>query len=192
MADSLLQAQKYSDYPFEELVNDLNLERDLSRHPLFDTMFAMQNMDTMNPVLPDLLTWEQESTNTKFDMTWAAVEGETLQLTVEYSTDLFRRDTVKRMLDQYLHLLERIVSDPDLSISQLELITPSEKAQVWKWVEGESVEPPGQRIIELFERQAGRIPEKKALITADRSMTYRELNETADRWLTCLAAGGCG
>ncbi|MCZ0847876.1 condensation domain-containing protein, partial [Brevibacillus laterosporus] len=88
--ENVLQAYANADYPFEELVEKLHLQRDMSRHPLFDTMFVLQNMDMSDINISGLklhsrdLNWK----NAKFDMTWMIAEQTNLYISVEYSTNL--------------------------------------------------------------------------------------------------------
>jgi amino acid adenylation domain-containing protein len=128
-----IEAYAHQDVPFEQLVNAIHPERDGSRSPLFQVMFALQNAPM--PVLraPELRVTplELSSTSSKFDLTLFATEvPEGLRLAMEYSTDLFDEATVDRMLAHYGTLVEGIVAQPDRPIGALPLLSPEERRQV--------------------------------------------------------------
>ncbi|WP_145336758.1 condensation domain-containing protein, partial [Paenibacillus xylanexedens] len=97
---AVLGAMENQDYPFEELVEKVALQRDTSRNPLFDTMLVLQNMQR-SEWTPEGLTiqpYGQEYRVAKFDLTVAAVEQEgRLYFDWEYSTALFKKETIERM-----------------------------------------------------------------------------------------------
>jgi amino acid adenylation domain-containing protein len=132
-----IEAFGRQDVPFERLVNIVSPQRDGSRPPLFQVMFALQNMPM--PVLraPQLLVTPLElpTTTSKFDLTLFAMEvADGLRLTMEYSTDLFDAATVDRMLAHYQILLEEMVAQPGLPIGAIPILTPEERSQVLvKW-----------------------------------------------------------
>ena len=105
------KAYENQDYQFEELVEKLNLQRDMSRNPLFDTMFILQNMDIETIELSNLKIspYNLENNTAKFDLTIDAVETATeIQFTLEYRTKLFQKETVERLATHYLNILEEI------------------------------------------------------------------------------------
>ncbi|HEU0252165.1 MAG TPA: condensation domain-containing protein, partial [Pyrinomonadaceae bacterium] len=119
-----LGAYAHQDVPFEQLVEELQPERDLSRQPLFQVMFILQNLPqdisvstglTIKPV-------DVESTTSKFDLSFFWAEAETLMGSIEYNTDLFERSTIVRMLGHFESLLEAAVANPDLKLSELPLL----------------------------------------------------------------------
>lgn len=128
--NQVLDAYENADYPFEELVEKLDLRRDLSRHPLFDTMFILQNMDMGEVEIPDAeieyFNWEWK--NAKYDMSWVAYEEEdSIQISIEYSTSLFTRETIERMSKQFIYIIEQVAEKSDLPLASIELITEMEK-----------------------------------------------------------------
>jgi amino acid adenylation domain-containing protein len=128
-----IEAYSHQDLPFEQLVTALNRDRDPSRAPLFQVMFSLQNAPSWTLEAPELsFTPLELSTGTsKFDLTLFATEvPEGLQLTMEYSTDLFDGATVDRMLAHYLVLLEAVIAHPDQPIGALRMLTEEERAQV--------------------------------------------------------------
>jgi amino acid adenylation domain-containing protein len=180
-----VDAYAHQDLPFERLVEELHIERDLSRNPLFQVMFVLQNAPlravelpglSLNPVIADAGT-------THFDLTLHIVDSEQgLVGTVAYNTDLFDADTITRMLGHFQTLLEAIIKDPDQRLSNLSLLTDAERQQVFVG-RNEILRDyvPGPGITELFEAQVERTPDSIALVFEDQQLTYRELNARANR-----------
>src|SRR5436305_3278435 len=138
-----LQAYVYQDIPFEKVVEELEPERDLSRSPLFQVMLVLQNAPARGGMAPvrdlagvNLLPLEVEGTTSKFDLTLFVVETEQgLDCVLEYSTDLFEADTITRMLAHFQTLLEGVLQDPQALLSDLPLLSSTEREQLlgeWK------------------------------------------------------------
>jgi hypothetical protein len=128
-----LAAYCHQDVPFEKLVTVLHPDRDASRTPLFQVMFALQNVPDAPLQAPDLLVTPLElaSRTSKFDLTLFATEvAEGLRLVIEYSADLFDAATADRMLAHFEILLDEIVADADQSIAAIPMLTPEERTLV--------------------------------------------------------------
>ncbi|KEO76547.1 hypothetical protein EL23_22660 [Paenibacillus polymyxa] len=114
-----LQAYEHQDYPFEELVEKLNVKRDMSRHPLFDTMFTLQTTEEGELQLADLSfrPYGLEQTPAKFDLTLEAREEEAgIQFGLQYATALYERETVERMTRHFVRLAEAVAANPDAKL----------------------------------------------------------------------------
>ncbi|MEE4571139.1 condensation domain-containing protein, partial [Paenibacillus polymyxa] len=130
-----LQAYEHQDYPFEELVEKLNVKRDMSRHPLFDTMFTLQTTEEGELQLANLSfrPYGLEQTPAKFDLTLEAREEEAgIQFGLQYATALYQRETVERMTRHFIRLAEAVAANPDAKLGELELITTEETEQILK------------------------------------------------------------
>jgi non-ribosomal peptide synthetase component F len=128
-----IEAYAHQDLPFEKLATVAHRDRDASRTPLFQVMFALQNLPLPPLRAPDLLftPLETPTGTSKFDLTLFATEvPEGLRLTMEYSTDLFDAATVDSMLAHYQVLLEQIIAHPDQPIGALRMLTEEERTQV--------------------------------------------------------------
>ena len=120
--ETALGAYAHQDLPFEKLVEELKPPRDLSRQPLFQVMFALQNAPTDELRLPGLQLshLEVERKTTKFDLSLYLCETQRgLRGTIEYAAALFERTTIERLIIHFERLLERIVAAPDNSLPQL-------------------------------------------------------------------------
>jgi amino acid adenylation domain-containing protein len=128
-----LGAYAHQDLPFEQLVGVLHPERDPSRTPIFQVMFAMQDAPLPSLSTPELsmAVLDTDSGTAKFDLTLLASETEGgLQLRLEYSTDLFEEATVDRMLGHLRTLFESILADPDQPVATLPMLTEAERNQL--------------------------------------------------------------
>ncbi len=191
-----LGAYGYQDIPFEKLVEELQPERDTSRSPLFQVMFALQNMPQQAPESKDLSLsrLQVESGTAKFDLTLFMSEGpEGLRATCEYNTDLFEADTIARMLKHFRVLLKGVVANPERRLSELPLLTEPERHQlVVEWNDTQADYPKDECVHELFEEQVERTPEAVAVVFEEQRLTYRELNRWANRLAHRLKGMGVG
>ncbi len=191
-----LEAYTHQDIPFEKLVEELQPPREMSRHPLFQVMFVLQN--TSQPTLAfsglTLRPLEMANHTSKFDLMLTMEEtGQGLKALLEYNTDLFDATTITRMLGHLETLLEGIVADPARRIADLPLLTETERHQLlmeWNATKcefGDSI-----CLHELFERQIERTPDRVALISEDQRLTYSEVNRRANKLAHYLRSLGVG
>ncbi|MEH2121099.1 amino acid adenylation domain-containing protein [Nostoc sp.] len=190
-----LGAYAHQDLPFEQLVEQLQPQRDLSYTPLFQVMFVLQNAPMSALELPGLTLslLESESRTAKFDLTLSLMEtAQGLVGILEYNTDLFESSTISRMARHFQTLLEQIVANPQQRVSELALLTPAEKAQLAEWNDT-SVEYPQQQCIhQLFESQVERTPDAVAVVFESEQLTYYELNARANQLAQYLQKLGVG
>src|SRR5262249_53332698 len=163
-----LEAYAHQDLPFEKLVEELRPERDLSRNPLFQVMFVLQNTPRPLPQ-PTALSIERvdilPATSSLFDLSLYLRErdGKLIGF-VEYNTELFEPSTIERMIGHFEMLLKGIVADPEQPISTLPLLTQAERHQLLvEWNDTAADYPKDFCIHELFEAQAATTPELIAL-----------------------------
>ena len=165
--DVCLGAYAYQDLPFEKLVQELQPERDLSRNPLFQVMFALQNATRPLAEVSGLSfeRMEIETRTSQFDLALFLREREGKLIGfLEYNTDLFDRSTIERMAGHFQTLLGGIVADPDQSIPTLPLLTEEEKHLLLvEWNDTAADYPKDSCIHELFEAQVERTPEAIAV-----------------------------
>jgi len=180
-----LGAYENQDYQFESLVDKLNLRRDLSRSPLFDVMFVLQNVETRESMIADLeLTkYDTDQTLAKFDLTFIAIEnkGEIL-FNIEYCTNLFKRETIKRLSMHLQNLIETITKDKGIYLGEIDIMSVDERNKILHEFNDTYVEYPRDKTIhQLFEEQVEKTPNNIALVFNDKRMTYRELNEKSNQ-----------
>ncbi len=192
-----LGAYAHQDLPFERLLEELAPARDLSRTPLFQVMFVFQNMPLPPLALPGLRLepLPLETRRSNFDLTlWMYEIEEGLRASFHYSTDLFDTASVEGLLERLELLLRQAVADPERRISELDLLGEAGRRQVLaEWAEGGAVRGvDGTCVHELFEAQADRTPDAVALIAAGRTLSYRELEQRANRLAGELRRRGAG
>jgi amino acid adenylation domain-containing protein/FkbM family methyltransferase len=191
-----LDAYTHQDLPLEKLVEELQPERDLSRNPLFQVMFAMQNVPIATLELSGLTPGPlaTERTKTRFDLEvhlQAAKEG--IEGKFVYNIDLFDVATIERMIGHYQKILEGIVANPDFRLSELPLLTENERQQLQvEWNNTSTDYPRDKCIHELFEEQVKRSPGAVAVVFEERRLTYRELNRKANQVAHYLRKQGVG
>ncbi|HEX8650923.1 MAG TPA: amino acid adenylation domain-containing protein, partial [Pyrinomonadaceae bacterium] len=192
-----LAAYAHQDLPFEKLVEELHPERDLSRNPLFQIVFALQNTPMRELKLPGLTIspLEFENQTTRFDLEmhlWEDTDG--FRGLLFYSTDLFEDATITRMIGHFQTLLESIVANPDERLTDLPLLTATEQQRLLRVGSNDTGKdyPLDRCVHQLFEAQVERHPEKVAVTFADRQLTYQELNRRANQLAHHLRALGVG
>jgi amino acid adenylation domain-containing protein len=179
-----LDAYAHQNLPFEKLVEELHLARDLSHPPLFQVMFSLQDALTTNLKLPGL-TLHLSPVDTKtamFDLTLDLIETESgLAGRLEYNTDLFEADVIARLVGHFQRLLERIAANPDQRLSDFPLLSAAEQQQFLTW-NCTQVDYPHQACIhQLFEAQVEQTPDAIAVVFEHEQLTYRELNQRANQ-----------
>ncbi|MEH2088948.1 amino acid adenylation domain-containing protein [Nostoc sp.] len=181
-----LSAYAHQDLPFEMLVEKLQPERDLSRNPLVQVMFSLQNDAQSSWDLPGLtiqnISLPLDET-VKFDLEvnyWEVYGG--LEGVWSYSADLFDAATIVRIAQHFQTLLQAIVANPKAPIAELPLLSQAERQQLLvEWNNTQVDYSHDKCIHQLFEQQVERTPDAIALIFENQKLTYRELNQRANK-----------
>ncbi|MCP4660645.1 MAG: amino acid adenylation domain-containing protein, partial [bacterium] len=163
-----LDAYAHQDIPFEQLVEELRPERDLSSTPLFQVMFILQNVPQGDVEMPALAMspLAAEGATTKFDLTLSVQEDERgWSGTLSYRSDLFDRTTIARLRAHFGRLLAGVVEDPERRIGELTLLSAAERHQILiAWNDVPDLDPQGLLFHELFEAQVEACPEAVAVV----------------------------
>ncbi|MFF5620935.1 amino acid adenylation domain-containing protein [[Kitasatospora] papulosa] len=200
-----LEAFAHQDVPFEQLVEELGTERDLSRNPLFQVMFEHQHMGGLTTTLGGLRAEPLKAgpRTAKFDLTLTVKERPDgrMHCWFEYASALFDRATVERMSAHYLRLLESVTAAPDTAVAALELMPEAERRQLLgSWPDPYAarlaeIVPEAERdltVPELFVRQAARTPDATALVFGAEQLDYAALEARSARFARRLRALGAG
>ncbi|MDI5962224.1 non-ribosomal peptide synthetase [Streptantibioticus silvisoli] len=184
--DTALAAYDHQDLPFERIVEELAPERDLSRNPFFQTMFLLRAAGADTWALPGASVEQVPVAlrDAKFDLivTVDDTDGDDLRATVEYRTDLFEPQTVERLAGHFATLLDAVGGTPQARLSQLDLLTAAERGQILgEWNDTAADYPTTATLHQLVEQCAARLPDAVAVDCAAGPLTYRELNERANR-----------
>ncbi|UUL82304.1 non-ribosomal peptide synthetase [Sphingomonas qomolangmaensis] len=193
--EATLGAYAHQDIPFEKLVEELQPERNVAYHPLFQVMFALQN--TGRPGEMGALPEGEDAPVlgagvAKFDLTMFVSETlSDLRAGIEYNSDLFDAATITRFARHYETLLAAAASAPDRPIGSLPILTPEETTALADW---NDTAAPRQAVCahHRFEQVARKMGDAPAMLMSDRSVTYRELDARANGWAHRLVALGVG
>ncbi|RLD14271.1 non-ribosomal peptide synthetase, partial [candidate division KSB1 bacterium] len=191
-----LQAYAHQDLPFENLVEILQPERDMSHAPIFQVMFVMQNTPMqafelsdvrLEPIIPDQKI-------AKYDLSLIVMETEKgLFAEFEYNTDLFRKETIERLHAHFQKLLQEVLDQPQKRISEQQLITEYERRLFsTEWNSIPSDPPLNLCAHTVFEQRVAQMPKKTALVYKKQSMTFAQLNKEANRLAYYLRSLGIG
>jgi amino acid adenylation domain-containing protein len=191
-----LEAYAYQDFPFEMLVDELQLTRDLSYNPLFQVMFNWEEatLDEMTLTGLELGRVGVQNQTSQFDLTlhMREVDGR-LQCAMQYNTALFEASTIKRMLGHYEQLLASVVRQPRQRISELPLLTGAEQNRLLvEWNDTAAVYEYRTSVAQLVEEQVERTPDAPALVYKDERLSYSELNRRANQIARYLRRAGVG
>ena len=183
--ETCLKAYENQEYPFEELVEAVDVQRDMSRNPLFDVMLVLQNNDSTDIQLRDSEAEgiKELSTAAKFDMTFNIEEvGEKFYVVFEYCTDLFKEETAEQIVKHFEEILKAVTSNAEQKIGDIEMVTETEKQLILNDFNATETEYPRDKtVVELFEEQVKKTPDNIAVVFEDKKLTYAELNARANR-----------
>ncbi|MFC3730346.1 amino acid adenylation domain-containing protein, partial [Actinoplanes nipponensis] len=186
-----LAAYAHQDLPFERLVEELNPERSLSRHPLFQVML---NLDNATPAtvteLPGLTVTGRPSGTVaaKFDLSFELAERvpapgapPALGGWLDFSTDLFDRSSAELLVARFVRVLESVAADPYRRLGAIDVLDPVERhTLLTAW--NDTAEPfPAAAVHELVARQAAHTPDAVAVVAGATTLTYAALNAAANR-----------
>jgi tyrocidine synthetase-3 len=180
---TIVEANEHQNYPIETLLFQLNMSFTGNDFPLFDVVILLENIHEkkyIQHVHPNIIF--------SFLRTDETVEGR-----VEYNSSMFERSTVQRILRHFISLAEKAIFNVDIPLFEIDILGEEEKRQLLVDFNNTSTEYPADRTIDwLFEEQVARKPEATAVTYEGEPLSYRELNEKADRLAYYLHAVGVG
>jgi len=180
-----LDAYAHQDLPFEMLVEEFQPERDLSRNPLYEVMFVLQNTPSSVQEVSGLTlrTLGFDSGTAQLDIFLSMSESEEgLTGCLEYNTDIFDSTTISQFISSFQTLLENIVANPEQHLSELSLLTASEQEELlFKFNQTRVDYPQDVSLHQLFEQQVELTPLSVALISDSEEITYRQLNHRVNQ-----------
>ncbi|AOM39781.1 hypothetical protein A9255_03830 [Xenorhabdus hominickii] len=170
---NILDAYEHQDIPFERVVEICQVKRGLNQHPVFQTMFDMQNENEWQLDLPDVKTtfFEVDTQIARFDLLLAVKEdSHGLELAFEYSTELFREESIRHFADSFATLLQAVAHTPKLELANIPLQTGSLP------IPTASISKAKGNVVSIFKQQVSTNPDAIALIAGERSISYAELD----------------
>ncbi|MFB1117101.1 amino acid adenylation domain-containing protein [Dickeya dadantii] len=189
-----VQAFEHQNYPFEQLVEKLDIPRDASRNPLFDTLFALQNTESGRWDIAGLrfTTWPLASVTAKFDLAITAYDAdEQIRFNWSYRTCLFKQATIEQMAGHFINILQQVTENVDVRLEDVNLLSATEQHQLLCEFNNTTTDYPDNKLFHtLFEQQAARLPDCPAVVLGNKQLTYRQLNNKANRLAALLRAKG--
>ena len=187
----ILNAYENQNYPFDELVEKLNLKRDTGRSALFDVMVVLQNQTESSDYKNEnqfmaglqVKNYPLKRDISKFDLTFEFRENDTLSLRVIYNTDIYDTAFIERMTAHFEIMLSALINSPEEKIQKINYLTLEEKNQIAAEYTATKTDISKEKnIIDLFEEQAAKTPDSKAVVFDEVILTYNEINEQANQF----------
>ncbi len=184
--NTVTEAHEYQFYPFERLADELELERNLIRLPVFNVMVALQKVHKLQLSLDGIKATHYPISHavSKLDLTFEFLEsdGQPLTLLLEYNTDLFTETTAKNVGSHLQCLFGKILEQPSIRLGELNLLNADEQKQMLRQASGPQLDfPIHQTLVELFEAQAKRTPQAVAVASERGELSYAALNRQANQ-----------
>ena len=185
-----LEAQLYQDIPFEKVVNQLNLIKDQSRHPLFQVLFGVQDFGSIAKINTPLFNNDSEVNGifsdykvAKFDLTVMIDDfSECLTGVFNFATSLYTKETIQCFIDTYVLILQQLPEKLEQQVVQLNYLSTASYQQLMYELNSNSADYPKDNTLQcLFEEQVCRTPDNIALVFGNLSLSYAELNQRANR-----------
>ncbi len=195
--ESILDAFDHDDVPFERLVEALNPDRELGRHPLFQTMLTVDTEAPAVPQLPGVLVAPEPETasgEAKFDLsfTFRPDAGNGLLATIDYNSAMFGEETARRLADSFGRFLELAAAAPDSPVALLPLIGDNEARELMAATAGSrpdaATEPEG--ILAAFAATVQATPDAAAVVADGRTLSFAALAASAAQIAAALAGAG--
>ncbi|HDP4817542.1 TPA: AMP-binding protein, partial [Pseudomonas aeruginosa] len=179
-----LAAYENQDYQFEDLVEKVDAGRDLSRNPLFDVMFVLQNMEAGNLEIEglDFKPYNSKNSAEQFDITLNVTEvNNKMYCNLSYSKKLYKKETIGRMEEHLLNTIKAVIQNPEIKVMDIEVIGGEEKKKLLVEFNDTFVDYPRDKTIhQLFQEQVDKTANSVAVVFENDEITYKELNERAN------------
>jgi amino acid adenylation domain-containing protein len=187
-------AYENQEVPFERLVEELNVKRNMSSPPIFQVLFNYLTMYKKEIHIPGLTfqMLDGERTASQVDLNLTINDHKTsLDCNFEYNPDLFTEETIVRLAGNYLTFLQQVPTREDLPARAIPILTPGESdLMIRDWNQTNAEYPQDQCIHQQFEKQVRKTPDSIAVIFENEKLTYAELNARANRLSHYLASKG--
>ncbi|MDP4179621.1 MAG: amino acid adenylation domain-containing protein [Bacillota bacterium] len=194
VSENTLKAFDNQEYPFGMLVEGLGVQRDFSRNPIFDVMFAFQNTGPSNIDANDLkvIRYENKHKMAQFDITLNCEENKDgIDIEINYCSSIYKAQSMEQFVRRYINLLKSATDNPLTKLGNMEILTNAEKEHILKSFAGNKTNYPMDKTLhELFEEQAKRTPDNIAVVFENEKLTYKELNEKANSLARVLKEKG--
>ncbi len=172
-----------SNYPFDSLLQNLNLERDTSRSPIFDVLVQYQNVDVTAIRLNEVKSsfYRMDFTSSKFDLVFTFTEKEAhIEFSIGYNSQLFDSPRIERAAGHLVNILASVMYHPEVCIDAISILGAQESERLLRMSEGPVTTVEERTVNELFGAQVEKTPDQMALVFSDTGLTYRQLDARAN------------
>lgn len=186
-----IKSLENQDYPYENLVDDLDIMRDTSRNPLFDIMFVYTDAEPLDIEFSDLKLKEYpiKGDTSQMDLILHVnVIKDQINLSFQYATDLFHQSTIKKFTEYFRTIIDQLHSD--VSIGNITILSKEDVSQIQEFNTSEISFEVKEDIVEVFEKQALTFSSQNALVYRNSILTYDELNKRGNQLATYLKKQG--
>ncbi|WP_128755346.1 non-ribosomal peptide synthetase, partial [Aquimarina sediminis] len=193
LKSKVLQCIENQRYPYEELIEELNITRDTSRNPLFDVMFVYNDKDNDEYQLNDLKLerYVTEVRTSKFDLLLGCTESnDQLHCGFEYSTEIFSKETILNFITYFKHLISQVVNSLDITISELNILSDSQKHLLASFNDTYRSYDSDSTIHKLFEDQVLQTPDTVAVTFKGATLSYSDVNKKSNQLAGLLRSKG--
>lgn len=184
LKENTLAAYEYQDYPYDILVSDLNITRDLSRNSLYDISVTYNNIASKKEIFQKEKSDEIQNLGYKkckcdFEFHFTE-EGDDLNLILNFNSDIYEIEMIRKFLQHFRQILAEVSSNENKEIKNLDYLTESEKIQLLNG--DDTVQyPKDKTILDIFEEQVYKTPDNIAVVFKDKTLSYKELNNHANQ-----------
>ncbi|MBO0993816.1 non-ribosomal peptide synthetase, partial [Bacillus sp. SD088] len=179
---SVMQTFAHADVPFDQIVELAGTKNDIGRNPLFDVMFSYQDFDQLS-IHTDQATFEYQDLlpdDSKFDTEFEVIDQEEgYTITLQYATELYREASIQRILQHFVTLIDKVLSNPTANLTEYQILTKQERQELLQF-NNQDHSYSEKTIIDLFENWAVKTPDKIAVVDEEHELTYQQLNEQAN------------
>ncbi|MEM7594808.1 MAG: amino acid adenylation domain-containing protein, partial [Cyanobacteria bacterium P01_A01_bin.83] len=170
--NNTIETYIHQNYSFDELVNLLKLSPSHNRHPIFDIVVLLENIHNYDQI-----------TKSNNDLTLSfIVNGHSIRGKIDYSESLFQEETIKLISKYYINVIECVVNQPQIKISDVTFLKEEDQYQLLEnFHDNRQAYPIKQTINQLFENQVEHTPDNIAVVCKDTKLTYQELNAKANQ-----------
>ena len=191
---TLINAYQHQEYPFDELINKLNLKRDASRSALFDVMVVLQSQGQLKSLSRQkniaglqLESFPFNRKTSRFDLSLTFTEQEDLELEIEFNKDLYEGTWVENIGQHLETVLTHLTDKPNCQLAEIDYITKAERKLVLEdFNETDQAYPSEVTVLDLFAKQVQTKPEQLAIKFQGRALNYQALDELSSRLASCL------
>jgi bacitracin synthase 3 len=192
--NNVLQAFDNQDFQFEDLINELKVTRDMSRHPLIDVMFSLNNIDKQKSKISDLFIEPiyDDSKVTKFDLNLNCYSSENeLKFSLSYYNRVFEKRSIEKIIGYFTNIINIIISNRNIKLCDIEILSIEEKQQLLIEFNNTTIDYPKTKSIpQLFDEQVNKCPDNVVLVFNKKAITYKELNEKSNQLARYLINNG--